>query len=70
MSQLVPGSPSGHNPVAILVGRQRERDRLRWLLTTAQAGGAALVLLDGETGIGKTTPQIGPERTKGSQATD
>ncbi len=53
MSQPVPGWPTHDGPT--LVGREHERARLQSLLTTARAGGAALVMLDGEAGIGKTT---------------
>src|SRR5688572_26013211 len=42
-------------PLRLVVGREREQERLRAALERALAGNGSVVLVGGEAGIGKTT---------------
>jgi DNA-binding CsgD family transcriptional regulator len=57
---MVPGTDAGH-PVDVarvrssrLIGRERELDQLRRTVSAVREGEPALVLVDGEAGVGKT----------------
>jgi DNA-binding NarL/FixJ family response regulator len=49
------GSSSSHQQPALMVGRRQERERLRTLLGRVVDGHGSLVLISGESGIGKST---------------